>query len=130
MMVYVTLVTPNGKLYPFKLACRPVLLFDSDASKEASLAQLSATIASVTPNPVPTHWQDALAGALGATTFAGQFMVGGVASFTVTVNEQDAVFGEGNAWSATFHFTVVTPELKTLPLSVAPPEPEVAPESW
>ena len=41
--------------------------------------------------------------------FAGHTIVGGVVSFTVTVNEHIAVFGVGVAVSVAVHVTVVTP---------------------
>jgi len=47
-------------------------------------------------------------------TLAGQVMDGGVISLTVTVNEQEPVFG-GTAASVAEHVTVVTPLLKVDP---------------
>ena len=47
-------------------------------------------------------------GSVGLVMLAGQVIAGGCVSFTVTVNEQFAVFG-GVAASLTVHVTVVTP---------------------
>src|SRR5687767_5065135 len=89
--VIVTVVIPTGKLVP-----------DEGIETTVVPGQLSVIVGvNVTTRPqVPA--------VLGCVILAGQMMTGGCVSFTVTVNEQVAVFP---AASAAVYVTVVTPTL-------------------